>query len=73
MNDELISQNPRLNDEPQVTHAMEDYLKAVWRLRERGEPVTTQRLADELGVSGPSVTNMAKRLHELRLVRHTRY
>ncbi len=52
---------------------MEDYLKAVWRLREAGGPVTTQRLAEELGVSGPSVTNMAKRLHDLRLVRHTRY
>jgi DtxR family Mn-dependent transcriptional regulator len=63
-------------DQPQVTHAMEDYLKAVYRLRESGEPggqVTTQRLADELGVTGPSVTNMVKRLHDLRLVRHTRY
>lgn len=73
VNDELIASDPRASDEPQVTHAMEDYLKAVWRLRESGGPVTTQRLAEELGVSGPSVTNMAKRLHELRLVRHTRY
>lgn len=57
---------------------MEDYLKAVYRLRDatntgEGGQVTTQRLADELGVTGPSVTNMVKRLHELRLVRHTRY
>jgi DtxR family Mn-dependent transcriptional regulator len=64
------------NDQPQVTHAMEDYLKAVYRLRDRLEPggqVTTQRLAEELGVTGPSVTNMVKRLHDLRLLRHTRY
>ena len=52
---------------------MEDYLKAVYRLRDSGAQVTTQRLADELGVTGPSVTNMVKRLHELRLLRHSRY
>lgn len=58
-----------------VTPAMEDYLKAVYRLRGDGEAprVTTQRLADELGISSPSVTNMVKRLHELGLLRHTRY
>jgi DtxR family transcriptional regulator, Mn-dependent transcriptional regulator len=60
-------------DKPQVTHAMEDYLKAVYRLREVDKQVTTQRLADELGVTGPSVTNMVKRLAEMRLLSHTRY
>ncbi len=35
--------------------------------------MTTQRLAEALGVSGPSVTNMVKRLHALELVRHERY
>lgn len=60
-------------EQPRVTHAMEDYLKAVYRLRETGAQVTTQRLADELGVTGPSVTNMVKRLHDLRLLRHSRY
>src|SRR4051812_10703704 len=52
---------------------MEDYLKAVYRLREVDKQVTTQRLADELGVTGPSVTNMVKRLAEMRLLSHTRY
>jgi DtxR family Mn-dependent transcriptional regulator len=60
-----------------VTHAMEDYLKAIYRLGgdegQDPEQVTMQRLAEELGISGPSVTNMVKRLHELGLVRHTRY
>lgn len=72
----IIDDNPRpttTNDHPQVSHAMEDYLKAVYRLRETDKQVTTQRLADELGVTGPSVTNMVKRLHELRLLSHTRY
>ena len=43
---------------PQVSHAMEDYLKAAYRLKMDGKPATTQLLADELGVSGPSVTIM---------------
>jgi DtxR family transcriptional regulator, Mn-dependent transcriptional regulator len=59
--------------QPRITHAMEDYLKAVYRLREDGGAVTTQRLADELGISGPSVTNMVKRLDELKMLRHARY
>src|SRR5687767_6333779 len=58
---------------PRITHAMEDYLKVAYRLQSDGGAVTTQRLADQLGISGPSVTNMVKRLHELGLVRHTRY
>lgn len=58
---------------PQVTPAMEDYLKAAYRLGDEPGPVTTQRLAEALGVSGPSVSNMVKRLHELGLVRHERY
>jgi DtxR family transcriptional regulator, Mn-dependent transcriptional regulator len=60
-------------EQPQVTHAMEDYLKAIYRLQETAAQVTTQRLAEELGVTGPSVTNMIKRLHDLRLLRHSRY
>ncbi len=58
---------------PRITPAMEDYLKAVYRLNADGGPVTTQRLADELGISGPSVTNMVKRLDELKMLQHTRY
>lgn len=56
-----------------VTPAMQDYLKAVYRLRNETGPVMTQRLADELRLSRPSVTNMVKRLHDLGLLHHTRY
>src|SRR4051812_50143949 len=55
-----------------ITPAMQDYLKAVYRLGQDG-PVATQRLADELGVAPSSATNMAKRLHELGLVTHEPY
>lgn len=70
-----IDQSERMprEDLPHVSHAMEDYLKAIYRLQEQQGQVTTQRLADELGVTGPSVTNMVKRLDEMRLLRHTRY
>jgi DtxR family Mn-dependent transcriptional regulator len=52
---------------------MEDYLKAIYKLEHDDAPVTTQRLADELRFSGPSVTNMIKRLAEFRLVTHNPY
>src|SRR5215203_5112688 len=64
---------PPLPEAPRVTHAMEDYLKAIYRLGGEGDQVTMQRLTEELGLSSPSVTNMVKRLHELELVQHTRY
>jgi DtxR family Mn-dependent transcriptional regulator len=60
-------------DAKQVTHAMEDYLKAIYRVEEGDRAVTTQLLAGELGVSGASVTNMLKRLDELKLVAYSRY
>lgn len=47
---------------------MEDYLKAIYRLQVNGQPVTNQQLADELGYSGASITNMQKRLHDLKLL-----
>ena len=62
-----------LTHEQRITASMEDYLKAVYRLEYNGAPVTTQRLADELKFSGPSVTNMVKRLAELRLLTHNPY
>ena len=56
-----------------VTPAITAYLRTVFLLREGGIPVPTMQIAQELGISGPSVTNMVKWLHELGLVRHERY
>jgi len=56
-----------------VTSAMEDYLKAAYHLETQGGPITTQRMAEELGLSQPSVTNMVKRLDDLNLVVHSPY
>jgi DtxR family Mn-dependent transcriptional regulator len=59
--------------QPAITAAMEDYLKAIHRLQQGDERVSTLALAAELQLSGPSVTNMVKRLAELGLVEHNRY
>ena len=56
-----------------IPHAMEDYLKAIFRIEHDGREVTNQRLTEELGLSGASVSNMLKRLHELHLVEYTPY
>lgn len=70
MTDDLIAERP--SGGSPVTPAMQDYLKAVYRLGASG-PVATQQLADELGVAASSATNMAKRLHEQGLLSHTPY
>jgi DtxR family Mn-dependent transcriptional regulator len=56
-----------------VTSAIQDYLKAAYRLEQDGGPITTQRMAESLSLSQPSVTNMVKRLDELNFVVHSRY
>ncbi|MBI4367721.1 MAG: metal-dependent transcriptional regulator [Deltaproteobacteria bacterium] len=52
-----------------VSPAIQDYLKACYRLAEERAPVTMTRLAAALDVAAPSVTNMVKRMEGLRLVR----
>jgi len=52
---------------------MEDYLKAMYMIRERAGHVTTTAIATALSVTPASVTGMIKKLAELKLVRHTPY
>lgn len=60
---------------PAISHAMEDYLKTIHQIAEEtdGAPVQTQALADRLGVTTASVTEMVKRLDRLGLVEHAPY
>ena len=53
---------------PDLTVAVQDYLKAIYVLETSGERVTTSALATRMGVSAPSATAMTKRLDELGLV-----
>lgn len=56
-----------------ITPAMEDYLKAIHRLATEHDVVTNQLVMDEIGVSGASVSNMLRKLHDLKLIIHERY
>jgi len=56
-----------------LSSAAEDYLKAIYLLGETAGGTTTTALAEEMGVSAASATNMIKKLADMRLVRHVRY
>jgi DtxR family Mn-dependent transcriptional regulator len=57
-----------------ITPNMEDYLKAIYMVQQRGETVTTSLLSEQLGGLKPgSVTGMIKKLAELNLIMHTPY
>ncbi len=57
-----------------VTSAIEDYAKAIYALELRGEEtVTTNALAERMGVTPASASGMVKRLGELGLVDHQPY
>lgn len=53
--------------------AVEDYAKAIYALERRSGAVTTNALAERLGVTPASASGMVKRLGELGLVEHEPY
>src|SRR5271170_2975560 len=56
------------------TAAVEDYCKAIFTLESRGDqPVSTNALAERLGITPGSVSAMLKRLGELGLITHLPY
>ncbi|MBV8952541.1 MAG: metal-dependent transcriptional regulator [Solirubrobacterales bacterium] len=60
--------------EAPVSSAIEDYAKAIYALeRSAGETVSTNALAERLGVTPASASGMVKRLGELGLVEHEPY
>jgi DtxR family Mn-dependent transcriptional regulator len=56
-----------------LSRSVEDYLKAIYHLTERGEAASTNSIAEQLGIAAPSVSGMIKRLAEQGLVEHERY
>jgi DtxR family Mn-dependent transcriptional regulator len=71
----MLSRKKRIKavDRTIISHAMEDYLKAIYKLLEIDGVVTTSALADYMGVAPASVTNMCKKLAELNLLAYERY
>lgn len=64
---------PARRDPPQCcglpqTEAVEDALKAMYRIAGRCEPVTTSALAEHLAVTAPTVSAMLKRLQTHGLI-----
>lgn len=55
------------------SRAVEDYLKAIFKLQEESVQVSTTALAAELDRSAASVTNMVKALAEQGLLEHRPY
>jgi DtxR family transcriptional regulator, Mn-dependent transcriptional regulator len=58
---------------PRFSPSVEDYLKSVFALTERGGAASTSALAESLGVAPSSVTGMVKRLAEAGLLEHLPY
>jgi len=59
--------------EIRITRAQEDCLKALYLLGGDQRPVPTRDLAQRLGISSPSVSEMVARLTSQGLVEHDRY
>jgi DtxR family Mn-dependent transcriptional regulator len=57
-----------------MTSAVQDYAKAIYALEQRGSAaVSTNAIADRLGVSAASASSMVKRLDGLGLATHVPY
>lgn len=56
-----------------LSRSVEDYLKAILALAERGKPASTSALARSLDVQPASVTGMVKKLAETGLLEHVPY
>lgn len=55
------------------SEAIEDFLKAVYLLQQEHDRVQTSALAEALGITAPSTTEMAKKLARANLVEHEPY
>jgi len=56
-----------------LSQAVQDYLKAIYKLQEQGGAVSTTALAAAMEVTAASATGMVKKLASLRLARHSPY
>ena len=65
----MVQAEPRSS----LTRAQQDYLKALYMLHGDQRPVPTGDLAQRLGISSPSVSEMVARLGAHGLVEHDRY
>ena len=69
----MLIGTPTLERRSAFTRSQEDYLKALYLLGGDERPVPTRDLAQRLGISSPSVSEMVTRLSAQGLVEHDRY
>jgi DtxR family Mn-dependent transcriptional regulator len=58
---------------PDLSVAIQDYLKEIYKIQASGERATTTTIARRMGVAPSSVTSMLKKLAALGLVEHAPY
>jgi DtxR family Mn-dependent transcriptional regulator len=58
---------------PDLSAAIQDYLKAIYKLESEGTQPTTTAIAQRMGVAPSSVTSMLKKLAALGLAEHSPY
>lgn len=56
-----------------LSQSIEDYLKIIYKLGAEGKNSSTTRIADAMGVSSASATNMVKKLAKMGLVDYQSY
>ena len=56
-----------------LSESMQDYLKTIYQISQGASRVTTNALAEMLGVTAASVTGMLKKLADLKLVEYEPY
>lgn len=61
------------NNAPNHSKAVENFLKAIYELEHSMDRVSTNALAETLGIKAPSVTDMARRMVEAGLVHYRKY
>jgi DtxR family Mn-dependent transcriptional regulator len=57
----------------EISDAVENYAKAIYALEQRDETVTTNAIAERMGVTAASASGMVKKLGGLGLVSHVPY
>jgi DtxR family Mn-dependent transcriptional regulator len=58
---------------PDLSVAIQDYLKVIYKLRASGQRATTTGISKEMGVAPSSATSMVKKLAALGLAEHAPY
>lgn len=64
---------PKSQERAKSSESVENFVKAVYKLQQESERVSTNALKDELSITAPSVTDMARRLVDEELVDYQKY